>query len=509
MQRDDSLAWALKLALLASFGLPLCFDPAVLAGAEGRIGPATVARDGVQSVLDHGARGDGTNNDTAAIQAAVDACAAAGGGRVLLPGGKTFLAGAITLRSGIDFHLARGAVLKASAQWRDYGKAGALLFAKDVIGVSISGDGLIDGNDQAVWQQLADEEAGGDAKKAGWWPQAFCGEWWPFWRAPGEATLRAGRPRMILLVGCRQVRIRDLTIRNAPSWTIHPAGCDDLVIDSISIHNDWDVANNDGIDPDHCRNVRIVNCHIDTADDGIVIKNTPNFASYGRSENITVTGCTIASRSCALKLDEAYAPPGIRNVVFSNCVIYRSNRGLCIQSRDAGDIENVLFSNIVIETLLSPHKWWGAAEPIHISHWPRTKETVLGRVRQIRFSNILCRGENGVYLRGWDTRPLEDIVLDNVRVEVGKTSAEPGGFYDGRPDGLFKGIYTNRIAGVHAAFVRGLTLRNSQVVWGERVEDYHGPAVDAHQVKELKLEQFSGKAAHPGRTPDRIVEGGD
>lgn len=463
-------------------------------------------RTGVFNVLDYGAKGDGGANDTPAIQKAVEACASAGGGQVVLPGGKTFLACAIILRSGVDFHVARGALLKASANWRDYGREGALLFAKDAAGVSISDDGVIDGNDRAVWQKLADEEAGGDPEKEGWWPQAFCGDWWPFWRSAGERTLRPGRPRMILLIGCKQVRIRDLTIRRAPSWTIHPVGCDDLVINSISILNDWNVANNDGIDPDHCRNVRITNCHIDTADDGIAVKNTPNFANYGRSENITVTGCTIASRSCALKLDEAYAPPGIRNVVFDACVIYRSNRGLCIQSRDEGDIENVIFSNLTIETQLSPHKWWGAAEPIHISHFPRTRDTKLGHVRHIRFSNILCRGENGIYIRGWETQPVEDIVLDNVRVEVGKTSDQPGGFYDTRPDGLFKGIYTNTIAGIHCQFVRGLTLRNTQVVWGKRVEDYYGPALEARHVEDLRREQFNGKAARPGTTPDQVIE---
>src|SRR5208282_4548730 len=164
-----------------------------------------------------------------------------------------------------------------------------------------------------------------------------------------------------------------------------------------------------------CRNVRVANCHIDTADDGIVLKNTPNFASCGRSENITVTGCTVTSRSCALKLDEAYAPPGIRNVVFDACVIYRSNRGLCIQSRDAGDIENVLFSNITIETQLQPDKWWGAGEPIHISHFPRNQDTKLGYVRHIRFSNILCKSETGIYIHGAESNLVEDIVFDNVR----------------------------------------------------------------------------------------------
>jgi polygalacturonase len=441
---------------------------------------ATLAADnsGRFNALDYGAKGDGTNDDTAAIQQAVEACAAKGGGQVVLPGGKIFLAGAITLRSGVDFHLARGAVLKGSPRWRDYGEAGALLFARDANDVSISGDGALDGNDHAVWQELADETAGGDANKPGWWPQAFCGVWWPFGRSASDKTLAAGRPMAVILIGCKHVRVRDITIRNAPSWTMHPVGCEDVVIDSISILNDWNVANNDGI----------------------VLKNTPNFAGYGRSENITVTGCTIASRSCALKLDEAYAPPGIRNVVFDACVIFRSNRGLCIQSRDEGDIENVLFSNITIETQLQPSKWWGAGEPIHISLLPRNPKTKLGHVRQIRFSNILCKGESGIYLRGCAAQPLEDIVFDNVRVELGKSSGVAGGFYDDRPigtasaGGQFAGIYSNTIAGVFAREVNGLTLRHTQVVWDAPKDSMYGEALDQDKIQDLTLEHDSFSA---------------
>lgn len=328
---------------------------------------------GVFNVLDFGARGDGTNDDTPAIQKTIDACAAQSGGQVLLPSGKTFLAGALTLRGGVDFHLASGAVLKGSANWRDYGREGALLFAKDARAITLSGDGTIDGNDRAVWQWLADEEAGGDVNKQDWWPHSFTGKWWPFDKRPGEPQKRGGRPMMVIFIGCQQVRMRDLTLRAAPSWTVHLVGCQDVAIHGLSIRNAWDVPNNDGIDLDHCRDVRISDCFLECADDGIVIKNTPNFASYGGSERITVTGCIVASRSAALKVDEVYTPPGARAIVFADCVVSHSNRGLCVQSRDEGDIADVLFANISVQTGFSPHKWWGAAEPIHISHFPRKR----------------------------------------------------------------------------------------------------------------------------------------
>ncbi len=445
---------------------------------------------GVFNVLDYGAKGNGTNDDTAAIQKAIDTCAAQSGGQVLLPGG-TFLTGALTLHSGIDFHLANGAVLKGSANWRDYGHPGALLFAKDATNITVSGNGIIDGNDRAVWQELANEEAGGDVNKEGWWPESFTGDWWPFDKLPDEPQTHGGRPMMVIFIGCQQVHLHDFTLRNAPSWTVHLVGCEDVAIDSISIHNDWDVANNDGIDLDHSRDVRIANCFIRAGDDGIVIKDTPNFAAYGGSARITVTGCVLESRSSALKIDETYTPPGARDIVFADCVVSHSNRGLSIQSLDEGDIENVLFANITVETGFQPHKWWGAAEPIHISHFPRTAKTKLGRVRNIRFSNILCHGENGIFLMGWTNSPLENIVLDNVRVEIAKTSDVPGGFYDERPKGLFKGLFDSKLAGIYAHDINGLTLSHTEVVWGEPSDKAYGKGLVEKNVKNLELDRVS------------------
>jgi polygalacturonase len=296
---------------------------------------------------------------------------------------------------------------------------------------------------------------------------------------------------MMIFIGCQRVRLHDATLRNAPSWTVHLVGCQDVAIQSISIRNAWDVANNDGIDLDHCRDVRIVNCFIEAADDAIVIKNTPNFASHGVSEHITVTGCILASRSCALKVDEIYTQPGAHDLVFADCVVAHSNRGLVIQSRDEGDIENVLFANITVETSFSPHKWWGAAEPIHISHFPRTPETKLGHVRNIRFSNILCRSESGIFIHGWTNHPVENVVLDNVRVELAKSSDVPGGFYDLRPQGIFKGIFEYQLAGIYVRNVNGLSLRHTEVVWGGPLDKTYGEAFDQAGVENLDLDRVS------------------
>ena len=162
-----------------------------------------------------------------------------------------------------------------------------------------------------------------------------------------------------------------------------------------------------------------------------------------------------------MKIDETYTLPGARDIVFADCVVAHSNRGLSIQSLDAGNIENVLFANITVETGFQPHKWWGAAEPIHISHFPRNAKTKLGYVRNIRFSNILCHSENGIFLMGWTNSPLENIVLDNVRVEIAKTSDVPGGFYDERPVGVFtNGIFERKLAGIYARDINGLSLQS-------------------------------------------------
>jgi polygalacturonase len=125
-------------------------------------------------------------------------------------------------------------------------------------------------------------------------------------------------------------------------------------------------------DLDHSKNVRISDCYIESGDDCICLKNRREYEEFGRCENITVTNCTMTSRSCAIKIGSENMDT-IRQVLFNNCIIKKSNRGVGIQNRDEGVVSDVIFSNMIIEGHLFSDVWWGKAEPIYVTAYRRAK----------------------------------------------------------------------------------------------------------------------------------------
>ncbi len=383
------------------------------------------------NVLHFGAVGDGITNDTAAIQAAINACHLAGGGRVTLPGGSVYRSGALVMCSNLELHLEMGAVLKGSDCLADYilfGDRSAappknqapsyenceyngvpihyFLYGKDCENIAITGFGRIDGNEEIFY---------GEVTK---------------WHIEGSFYPRAP---MLYLENVAHLTIRDVTLCRSAFWTIHMVGCRDVLIDGIRILNNLRLANCDGIDPDHCQNVRIVGCHVECADDCIVFKNTAAAIQYGPCENITVTGCTLISTSSAIKFGSE-SEDLFRNILIENCVISRSNRGISLQLRDAGSIENVVFHNITIDTRLFRRDYfWGQAEPIAITVLPRKPETKVGRVKNIRFSNILCTGENGILLYAQEPDAISQITFEGVQLSLRAVTDHEKGFHDLRP----------------------------------------------------------------------------
>ncbi len=267
-------------------------------------------------IIEAGAVPGKTANNSPAIQSAIDTVHAAGGGTVSIPAGQTFMTGSVEIKSHVTLHLEPGAVLLASPDIKDYWGidkdenfkqadfARYWIYANKAENIALTGSGTLDANSPA-----------------------FTAE-----RLPERTVPRNPRAQSVVFIGCRNVRVRDLTIRNAPSWALRPAGCEDVVIDGISILSDLGLVNSDGIDPDCSRNVRISNCLIEAGDDGICLKTRKEFADeYGPCENITVTNCVIRSSCAALRIGtESFAP--IRNAVFSNCIIHGSHRGIVIRN---------------------------------------------------------------------------------------------------------------------------------------------------------------------------------
>ena len=387
----------------------------------------------IYNVVDYGAVGNKIADDAKAIQQAIDECSANGGGTVLLPANHTFMSGPLCLKSNVDLHLEATAVLlanpdegiyKLSAFGENRGEGMMWIYANGADNISITGKGTIHGNGIAFMGKELDDSY--ELK---------------------PVTTFDPRPHVLTLTDVKNLTIRDITIRDGAYWTVHLIGCDGAVIDGISLLNNLKIRNGDGIDLDHSRNVRISNCHITSGDDCICLKNRREFEQYGPCHDITVTNCVMTSRSCAIKIGSENMD-SIYNVVFDNCVITRSNRGLGIQNRDEGTVTDVMFSNIIMDCQLWSDVWWGKAEPIYVTSYPRANgnhkdanwrfpkgETVgrCGEGSRIYFNNIVANSENGCFVGGDIEGKVNNVHFSNVRLVRKKVTAYEGGAIDLRP----------------------------------------------------------------------------
>ncbi len=311
----------------------------------------------VFNVRDYGASGRKEDDAQAAIQRAIDACAAAGGGMVYFPPGD-YTSGTLHLRSHTRVHLEAGATVYSSKDRASFDKH-ALFYAEEADHITLEGRGTVHGQ-AAYTRRLHDTQ-----------------DWYIY---PNQVLAeKAGLPLMrafptpdsygnlVLFIRCADVRITGLSFLHAPSWTMHLFGCDRLVIDGVYVHTSLrDGVWADGIDPDGCRDVRISNCTIETGDDALVFYSGHSYGPARACENITVTNCRLSSASSALKFCDGNEV-AIRNVVVDNCVITGSNRGIAFMVFDGGVLENVIVSNCTVECRPFDWFWWGDADPIHFN----------------------------------------------------------------------------------------------------------------------------------------------
>jgi hypothetical protein len=349
-------------------------------------------------VREHGARGDGKRNDTAAIQAAIDA-AAASRGVVFFPPGD-YVSGTLRLRNRVALRLAAGATLVASANDADFAPyekldydafadrettdfSFALLQGRGLQQVSLSGPGRIDGNRRS-----------------------------------------RGGPKLIALKQCRHVTIRDLTLDNAPNYNVSLLGCDHVDIRDVTIRNGYA----DGIDPDCCRHVRIAGCRVESRDDAIVIKSSLALGVRRSTENVVVTDCDLVNVRNGLKVGTE-SSGDFRNIVFRQCTMsgraeaWRPpprdwkplpSAGVSIQNVDGGKLEQVVVSGITMV---------GVRAPIFVRLGERGRGQPVpaaGTLAKITISDVAAAGATWASsIMGVPGRDVSDIALSDIRI-VGK-----------------------------------------------------------------------------------------
>jgi hypothetical protein len=426
--------------------------------AAARPSPAQAAlRAPFLSVRDHGAAGDGIRLDTKAIQDAIDACARAGGGAVLFPAGR-FVSGTLVLRDHVRLYLDAGSVLLGSTDlghypphiparrsYTDNYTEKSLIYAENVYQASIEGLGVIDGRGAAF-------------------------------QGPYKV-----RPYTIRMIGCRNITVSGVTLKDSPMWVQHYLDCEDLRIHGITVASKVN-RNNDGIDIDCCRRVRISGCEISSGDDAIVLKSTADLPCL----EVAITNCTINSDCNGLKLGTE-TNGGFQNIVIDNCAI-RDTRlaGLTLQIVDGGLLDRVAVSNLVMKNVGAPIflRLGNRARPFR-EGGPKPP---MGAMRNISISNVVGTGgrPTGCGISGLPGHFIENVTLENIQLEFeggGKPRDAPVPEHpDQYPEHNMFGVLP--AYGLFCRHVRNLSLRNIRTTF--RQPDGR-PALICEDVEGLEL----------------------
>jgi hypothetical protein len=422
-----------------------------------------------------------------AVQLAIDACAAQGGGVVCLPPAR-YISGPLWLKDNIELRLEAGATVVMSQDRKDW-PAGvrALVNAKGATNIAITGRGTFDGD--ARWEYvpargqdpeiLEEQEI---ARRAGVEMKRYY-------------RIGAVQKYLFVLQDAQDIRLEGVTIQNAPLWNVRLQGCNRVWIRGIYLYSDLERGvNSDGIDIVSSSNVLIADSIICTADDAICLK-TVDFGERGKdairpTENIVVNNCILTSSSTPMMIGtETHAD--IRHILFSNIIVRNANKVFGINVQDGATVSDVRFVNVTFETNRRHWNWWGSAEVMKFVLKKRTPQSRLGQIRNITINGAQGTARGTSLVAGHAERRLENITIANLRVKM---------LAEDKPDKratdalIFQGI-------------DGLTLRDVAVDWDrEKPEPKWGSALVLRDISNLVMQDFRGQAARPEGPIPAIVE---
>jgi polygalacturonase len=349
-------------------------------------------------------------NATAALQRKIDEAGLRGGGTVVVPEGE-HVCGTLVLKTGVRLHLEHGARIIGSTDLEDYplhrsfpvrcfadwNGMRALIYAVSAEGIALTGHGVIDGMGAAF----------------------AC-----------DGTDKDGRPRLIQMIDCKDILVEDVQLRNSGLWLQHYLGCERLRVRGITAWNHVR-PNNDFIDIEGCRDVRITDCTSDTDDDGITLKS----GCDRPTEDVVIANCVIRAHCNAIKCGTE-SNGGFRNISISNCVIAPSRcdtlihgrpEGICgiaLESVDGGILENVTISNLAIR---------GTAAPFFMRLGSRCRPFLQdgippppGQLRHVQISHVEVQdaGPIGCLISGIPGHAIEHVTFRDIRIRLAAPAPE-------------------------------------------------------------------------------------
>ncbi len=417
-------------------------------------------------ITEFGGLGDGEFKNTEAFAKAIESLDSKGGGTLNVPQG-VWLTGPITLKSNINLHLEKGALLLFTRDYDDYPLVETIfegldtrrcqspISGRDLKNISITGQGYIDGSGdfwrpvkrqkvtESQWKKFLSR--GGVFKRDDYWfpsPKALKGDTISDMNVPRNLKTEEDwqsvkdflRPVMISLIECENVMLQGVCFSNSPSWNLHPLMCKNIIIDNVKVRNPHFAQNGDGLDLESCENALVINSQFDVGDDGICIKSGKDEDGRKRgrpTKNVIVDNCIVYQGHGGFVVGSEMSG-GVKNIKVSNCGFLGTDVGLRFKSKRGrgGVVENIYVSNVTMQSIatdaLSFNLYYGgrsASEELLLGEkkkkerelLPVTEETP--SFKNLYFKDIISSdSRRSMYFNGLPEMKIDGIHLENINM---------------------------------------------------------------------------------------------